>query len=82
MPSCSSARGSAPAGSRCNYSQLVEPEVLKLVQSAELARFGSMLVVFVGALIVLVMVTNTLSKADSARARSTSPTASWARASA
>ena len=34
-----------------NYSQLVEPEVLKLVQSAELARFGSMLVVFVGALI-------------------------------
>jgi len=46
-----------------NYSQLVEPEVLKLVQSAELARFGSMLVVFVGALIVLVMVTNTLSKA-------------------
>src|SRR6476646_1501658 len=46
-----------------NYSQLVEPEVLKLVQSAELARFGSMLVVFVGALIALVMVTNTLSKA-------------------
>ena len=29
---------------------------MKLVQSAELARFGSMLVVFVGALIVLVMV--------------------------
>jgi uncharacterized membrane protein required for colicin V production len=46
-----------------NYSQLLEPEVLKLVQSAELARFGSMLVVFVGALIVLVIVTNTLSKA-------------------
>jgi uncharacterized membrane protein required for colicin V production len=46
-----------------NYSGLIEPEVLKLVQSAELARFGSMLVVFVGALIVLVMVTNTLSKA-------------------
>jgi membrane protein required for colicin V production len=46
-----------------NYSGLVEPEVMKLVQSAELARFGSMLVVFVGALIVLVMVTNTLSKA-------------------
>ncbi|HEY4168443.1 MAG TPA: CvpA family protein, partial [Reyranella sp.] len=41
-----------------NYSQLVEPEILKLVQSAELARFGAMLVVFVGALIVLVMVTN------------------------
>jgi uncharacterized membrane protein required for colicin V production len=46
-----------------NYSGLIEPEVMKLVQSAELARFGSMLVVFVGALIVLVMVTNTLSKA-------------------
>ena len=46
-----------------NYSQLVEPEVLKLVQSAELAQFGSMLVVFVGALIVLVMVTNALSRA-------------------
>ena len=46
-----------------NYSQLLEPEILKLVQSAELARFGSMLVVFVGALIVLVIVTNTLSKA-------------------
>jgi uncharacterized membrane protein required for colicin V production len=46
-----------------NYSGLVEPEIMKLVQSAELARFGAMLVVFVGALIVLVMVTNTLSKA-------------------
>jgi membrane protein required for colicin V production len=46
-----------------NYSQLVEPEILKLVQSAELARFGAMLVVFVAALIVLIMVANTLSKA-------------------
>ena len=46
-----------------NYSQLIEPEVLKLVQSPELARFGSMLVVFVGALIILVMLTNALSRA-------------------
>lgn len=46
-----------------NYSQLIEPEVMKLVQSAELARFGSMLVVFVGALIILVMLANALSKA-------------------
>lgn len=46
-----------------NYSQLVEPELMKLVQSAELARFGSMLVVFVVALIVLVILTNALSKA-------------------
>ena len=46
-----------------NYSHLVEPEILKLVQSAELARFGAMLVVFVGALIVLIVVANTLSKA-------------------
>ena len=46
-----------------NYSQLLEPEILKLVQSAELARFGAMLVVFVVALIILVMVANTLSKA-------------------
>jgi len=46
-----------------NYSQLIEPEIMKLVQSAELARFGSMLVVFVGALIILVMLANALSKA-------------------
>jgi membrane protein required for colicin V production len=45
-----------------NYSQLVEPELLKLVQSAELARFGAMLVVFVVALIILVMLTSALSK--------------------
>ena len=45
-----------------NYSHLIEPEVVKLVQSAELAKFGSMLVVFVGALIVLVIVTNALSR--------------------
>jgi uncharacterized membrane protein required for colicin V production len=46
-----------------NYSQLIEPEIMKLVQSAELARFGAMLVVFVAALIVLVIVANALSKA-------------------
>jgi uncharacterized membrane protein required for colicin V production len=45
-----------------NYSHLIEPEIVKLVQSAELARFGSMLVVFVAALIVLVIVTNALSR--------------------
>jgi len=46
-----------------NYSHLIEPEIMKLVQSAELARFGSMLVVFVAALIVLVIATNALSRA-------------------
>jgi membrane protein required for colicin V production len=45
-----------------NYSHLIEPEIMKLVQSAELARFGSMLVVFVAALIVLVIATNALSR--------------------
>jgi uncharacterized membrane protein required for colicin V production len=45
-----------------NYAHLIEPEILKLVQSAELARFGSMLVVFVAALIVLVIATNALSR--------------------
>src|ERR1700746_579809 len=46
-----------------NYSQLIEPEIMKLVQSAELARFGAMLVVFVAALIILVMLANALAKA-------------------
>lgn len=46
-----------------NYAHLIEPEILKLVQSAELAKFGSMLVVFVFALIVLVIATNALSRA-------------------
>ncbi len=46
-----------------NYSHLIEPEILKLVQSAELAKFGAMLVVFVFALIVLVIATNALSRA-------------------
>lgn len=46
-----------------NYYKLIEPEILKLVQSAELAHFGALLVTFVAALIVLVMAANALSKA-------------------
>src|SRR5476651_1365854 len=46
-----------------NYSKLIQPEVEKLLNgNTELATFGSMLVVFVAALIVLVMLTNTLSR--------------------
>ncbi len=44
------------------YSKVVQPEVEQLVGSTELAYFISMLVVFVAALIVLVMLTNTLSR--------------------
>ena len=43
--------------------RLIKPEILKLVRSDELAYFVSMLVVFVAALIVLVMLTNALSRA-------------------
>src|SRR5262245_45705566 len=46
-----------------NYSYLIEPEVMKLVQNTEVTRFGSMLVVFVGALVVFVLLTNALSRA-------------------
>jgi uncharacterized membrane protein required for colicin V production len=46
-----------------NYSRLIEPEIMQLVQSAEIARFGAMLVVFVAALIVLVIIANALSRA-------------------
>jgi membrane protein required for colicin V production len=46
-----------------SYSYLIEPEVMKLVQNTEITRFGSMLVVFVGALIVFVLLTNLLSRA-------------------
>jgi membrane protein required for colicin V production len=46
-----------------HFSGIVKPEIEKLVGSAELSYFVSMLVVFVAALIVLVMVTNTLSRA-------------------
>jgi uncharacterized membrane protein required for colicin V production len=45
-----------------HFSAVIQPEVQQLVQSAELAYFISMLVVFVAALIVLVMLTNALSR--------------------
>ncbi len=46
-----------------NYSHLIEPEIEKLLNgNTELAKFGSMLVVFVAALIVLVIATNALSR--------------------
>ncbi|NDH62267.1 MAG: CvpA family protein [Alphaproteobacteria bacterium] len=44
------------------FAKVVQPEVEQLVGSTELAYFLSMLVVFVGALIVLVMLTNALSR--------------------
>jgi uncharacterized membrane protein required for colicin V production len=46
-----------------HYSQIIQPEIEKLVNgNTELATFASMLVMFVAALIVLVMLTNTLSR--------------------
>jgi uncharacterized membrane protein required for colicin V production len=44
------------------FAKVVQPEVEQLVGSTELAYFISMLAVFVGALIVLVMLTNALSR--------------------
>ncbi|MBL6616633.1 MAG: CvpA family protein [Reyranella sp.] len=44
------------------FAKLIQPEVEQLVGSTELAYFLSMLTVFVGALIVLVMLTNALSR--------------------
>ena len=44
------------------YSKVIQPEVEQLVGSTELAYFISMLAVFVAALIVLVMLTNILSR--------------------
>ena len=44
------------------YAKTIQPEVEQLVGSTELAYFLSMLALFVGALIVLVMLTNTLSR--------------------
>ncbi len=44
------------------FSKVVEPEVLKVVGSAELSYFISLLVVFVAALIVLIMLTSVLSR--------------------
>jgi len=41
---------------------LVTPEIAKLVNSPELAEYVSLLVVFVGALIILVMLTHALSR--------------------
>ncbi|HQS17908.1 CvpA family protein [Reyranella sp.] len=45
------------------FSKVVEPEVMKIVGSAELSYFISLLVVFVGALIVLIMLTSVVSRA-------------------
>jgi membrane protein required for colicin V production len=44
------------------YAKVIQPEVEQLVGSTELAYFLSMLAVFVGALIVLVMLTNAVSR--------------------
>ncbi|WIM13284.1 CvpA family protein [Enhydrobacter sp.] len=45
-----------------HFSNLIQPQVQQLVANPELAYFVSMLVVFVGALIVLVMLTNAFSR--------------------
>ena len=45
-----------------HYANLIKPEVEKLVGSAELAYFLSMLALFVAALIILVMLTNALTR--------------------
>src|SRR5260370_20956109 len=45
------------------FSGMIKPEIQQLVGSDELSFFVSMLVVFVAALIVLVMLTNALSRA-------------------
>jgi uncharacterized membrane protein required for colicin V production len=46
-----------------HYSKIIQPDVEQMLGgSTELATFASMLVVFVAALIVLVMLTNTLSR--------------------
>ncbi len=44
------------------FSKVLQPEVEQIVGSTELAYFISLLVVFVGALIVLVMLTNAVSR--------------------
>jgi len=44
------------------FSKVVQPEIEQLVGSTELAYFLSMLAVFVAALIVLVMLTNAISR--------------------
>ncbi|SJZ57679.1 Uncharacterized membrane protein, required for colicin V production [Enhydrobacter aerosaccus] len=45
-----------------HYYNVIQPQVEQLVANAELAYFVSMLAVFVGALIVLVMLTNAFSR--------------------
>jgi membrane protein required for colicin V production len=45
-----------------HYANLIKPEVEKLVGSTELAYFLSMLALFVAALIILVMLTNALTR--------------------
>jgi uncharacterized membrane protein required for colicin V production len=45
-----------------HFSNVIQPQIQQLVNNAELAYFISMLVVFVGALIVLVMLTNAFSR--------------------
>lgn len=45
-----------------HYSNVLQPQIEQLVSNTELAYFVSMLVVFVGALIVLVMLTNAFSR--------------------
>ncbi len=44
------------------FAHVIQPEIQQLVGSAELAYFASMLAVFVGALVILVMLTNALSR--------------------
>lgn len=46
-----------------HFSNLIQPQIQQLVGNPELAYFVSMLVVFVGALIALVMLTNAFSRA-------------------
>lgn len=46
-----------------HFSNVVQPQIQQLVGNPELAYFVSMLVVFVGALIVLVLLTNAFSRA-------------------
>jgi uncharacterized membrane protein required for colicin V production len=44
------------------FSNMVQPQIEQLIGNAELAYFVSILVVFIGALIVLVMLTNAFSR--------------------
>jgi uncharacterized membrane protein required for colicin V production len=44
------------------FAKVIQPEVEQLVGSTELAYFVSLLVIFIGALVVLVMLTNAVSR--------------------